>query len=158
MFDLNQLTIDELNELRRKISDTIIEKLNDKGGFCEKILKLRELISTFENEKIALDIEGEDIQMRLLFNEGVTASFDVLEYSSEFDADAYNEDEYEELFVSGKSERKELDNFFIPLFGDFEASSDVSILEDDEEEMRDYDNILLIIKTDTIDYIFTRLV
>ena len=159
MIDFSKLTFDELRELRKQTSDAMMERLNAKNNFCERILKLKEMISSFEDEQLALQVEGDDIYMRFLFEHGINAEFDELEYSRDFDVDEYNENEYEELFISGKEKIRGFDNFYIPLFGDtFEATTDISVLNDSDDEMRDYENILLIIHTDTVNYVFTKLV
>lgn len=155
--DIAKLSLDELKDIKEKIIFEIAERMSKKDDFCSKILRLKELFSSFENEHIALEIESADLYLRFDFEQGIRIDFDELGTSSEFDVEEYNKYNYEQLYIYSNKHDNEIDNFYIPLDDEFEATTDVSILDDDIDEMRDYENIVLIIHTCDTNYIFTRL-
>lgn len=121
------------------------------SSFYEKISKLKEDSSFLQNKKIALNIDGVDLFMRIEFKNGFRFVFDELDESPNINTDY----DYEHLYIEGNN--NEVDNFFIPFIDEceFKATSDISELIDDVDCLDEYENIIFVIHTDTIDYIFT---
>lgn len=59
------------------------------------------------------------------------------------------------MYIENLDKTDGLYNFYIPIYSDFVATKDANILKDEPEEELDYENVLFIIRMDTIDYIFT---
>ena len=154
MFDINKLDSKELIELKNKINLTLAEKMRTDDSFYSKIIRLKEDISSLVGKKVALTIDGEDIFMRLHFKKGVNFIIDTFD-STAINVDEYNEEQYDQLYIESLDKTDGLYNFYIPIYSDFVATKDVNILKDEPEEELDYENVLLIIRMDTIDYIFT---
>lgn len=120
------------------------------SSFYEKITKLKEDSSFLQNKKIALNIDGINLFMRIEFKNGFRFVFDELDgspISTEYD--------YEQLYIEGND--NEVDNLFIPFLDEweFKATSDINEFIDDVDCLDEYENIVFVIHTDTIDYIFT---
>lgn len=154
MFDINKLDSKELIELKNKINSTLEEKMRTDDSFYSKIIRLKEDISSLVGKKVALTIDGEDIFMRLHFKKGVNFIIDTFD-STAVNVDEYNEEQYDQLYIESLDKTDGLYNFYIPIYSDFVATKDVNILKDELEEELDYENVLFIIRMDTIDYIFT---
>ena len=155
MLNFAELSLEALNELKNKTIQEISRRIADRNDFYGKIHNLKELLSAFEDDRIALEIEGADIYLRFIFEHGIRADFDELDNSDSFDIEEYNENSYEQLFIVSNDKNEEIDNFYIPLDDEFEATTDVSVL--DYDEFRDYESIRLIIQTESITYIFSEL-
>ena len=112
-------------------------------------------MDSFSNKGIAINIEGDDISMRVEFKNGFRSEFDELDSNNEFDVDEYNDNAFDELFIYSCNSNSEIENFYIPLYDNFVATPDSDVLRDEPNEKLDYKNIELIIKMDSIDYIFT---
>ena len=154
MFDINNLDSKELIELKNKINLTLAEKMKLDDSFYSKIMRLKENLSSLTGKKIALTIDGEDIFMRLHFNRGVNFIIDIFD-SNIIDVNEYNEEQYDQLYIESLDRTDGLYNFYIPLYNDFVATDDVNVLKDESDEELDYENVLFVIKMDTIDYVFT---
>ena len=153
MFDINNMDPKELIELRNEINLTLAEKMRLDDSFYSKIMRLKENLSSLIGKKIAVTIDGEDIFMRFHFEKGVNFIIDTFD-NTEVDIDEYNDEQYDQLYIESLDNADGLFNFYIPLYSDFVATDDVEVLKDKPDEELDYENVLFVIKMDTIDYVF----
>lgn len=154
MFDINNMDPKELIELKNEINLTLSEKMRQDNSFYSKIMRLKENLSSLTGKKIAVTIDGEDIFMRFHFEKGVNFTIDTFD-NTEVDIDEYNDEQYDQLYIESLDNADGLFNFYIPLYNDFVATDDVDALKDEPDEDLDYENVLFVIKMDTIDYVFT---
>ena len=154
MFDINNMDSKELIELKNEINLTLAEKMRLDDSFYSKIMRLKENLSSLIGKKIAVTIDGEDIFMRFHFEKGVNFIIDTFD-NTEVDIDGYNDEQYDQLYIESLDNADGLFNFYIPLYSDFVATDDVEVLKDKPDEELDYENVLFVIKMDTIDYVFT---
>ena len=154
MFDINNMDPKELIELKNEINLTLAEKMRLDDSFYSKIMRLKENLSSLIGKKIAVTIDGEDIFMRFHFEKGVNFIIDTFD-NTEVDIDEYNDEQYDQLYIESLDNTDGLFNFYIPLYSDFVATDDVEVLKDKPDEELDYENVLFVIKMDTIDYVFT---
>lgn len=155
-----------LEEFQREENEYNEEVLREENIDCElkrvyvdfysKINAMKSAILSFAKNRLALNIDGDDIYMRIEYEKGFEAIFDELDYSPYFNLDEYNEECFEQLYLASVKDKDNIvSNFFIPLFGDnFSFSFDKGILG--EEYENDYQNVIFVIRTDTINYIFTN--
>ena len=155
MIDMNKMSIVELKQLREITDNEINKRLGLNEEFHKRILKLKNILNSFASKGIAVNIEGDDITMRIEFKNGFRAEFDELDNNEEFDIDEYNDNAFDELFIYSCNRNSEIENFYIPLYDNFVATTDSDVLRDEADENLDYEDIELIIKMDSIDYIFT---
>lgn len=155
MFDINNLDSKELIELRNKIDLTLAEKMKADDSFYSKIMRLKENLSLLIGKRIDLTVDGEDIFIRFHFKKGAKFIIDAFD-NTMVNVDEYNEEQYDQLYIESLDRADGLHNFYIPLYCDFVATDDVNILKDELDEELDYENILFVIRMDTIDYIFTE--
>lgn len=154
MFDINNMDPKELIELKNEINLTLAEKMRLDDSFYSKIMRLKENLSSLIGKKIAVTIDGEDIFMRFHFEKGVNFIIDTFD-NTEVDIGEYNDEQYDQLYIESLDNADGLFNFYIPLYSDFVATDDVEVLKDEPDEELDYENVLFVIKMDTIDYVFT---
>ena len=154
MFDINNMDPKELIELKNEINLTLAEKMRLDDSFYSKIMRLKENLSSLIGKKIAVTIDGEDIFMRFHFEKGVNFIIDTFD-NTEVDIDEYNDEQYDQLYIESLDNADGLFNFYIPLYSDFVATDDAEVLKDEPDEELDYENVLFVIKMDTIDYVFT---
>ena len=79
----------------------------------------------------------------------------MLEDSSSFSIDKYNDDCFELLYLYSNNDDSDIDNLHIVLWDGYIATSNEDILKDSADEKLLYENILFVIRMDTVDYIFT---
>ena len=154
MLDMNKMSIVELKQLREMADNELNKRLDLNEEFYQRILKLKRLLDSFSSKGIAINIEGDDISMRVEFKNGFRSEFDELD-NNKFDIDEYNDNAFDELFIYSPNSNSEIENFYIPLYDNFVATTDSDVLRDEPNEKLDHEDIELIIKMDSIDYIFT---
>lgn len=155
MFDIKKLNIVELKQFVEIANDEINNRLDLNREFYQRILKLKTVLDSFSNKSITINIDGDDILMRVEFKDGFRFEFDELDSNAELDIEEYNDNAFDELYIYSSNKNSEIENFYIPLYCNFVATTDCDILRDEPNEVLDYSNIELIIKMDSIDYIFT---
>lgn len=154
MFDISSLSPEELIKLKNKINLTLAEKMKEDDSFYSRILKLKEQLTSFVGKAISLTVDGYDILVNFRFANGINFVFDELDYS-QFNIDKYKEEEFERLYIESLERKSEVDNFYIPLDSNFLATKNVEKLEDRfGYGFAENDDIVFIIRTDTVDYIF----
>ncbi len=159
MFDLSSLNSQELLTLKKQLYymlyDTFSLSQHPDTPFYDRIMQLKADLTPLMNRKIALNIEGDDVFVRIEFKNGFSFSFDVLEDSSSFSIDKYNDDCFELLYLYSNNDDSDIDNLHIVLWDGYIATSNEDILKDSADEKLLYENILFVIRMDTVDYIFT---
>lgn len=153
--DLNKMSIVELKQLQEIADNEINKRLGLNEEFHQRILNLKSVLNSFAGKGIAINIEGDDISMRIEFKNGFKTEFDELDNNKGFDLDEYNDNAFDELFIYSCNRNSEVENFYIPLYDNFIATTNIDVLRDEPNEKLDYEDIELIIKMDSIDYIFT---
>lgn len=181
MFDLSELSMEELLDLRfdvfQRLNELRSQKHHPNMTYYEKVKYLREQLSKLENKEITINIDGEDTEIRLYYPQGFRVSIEG--FDSNPDPEQYNEEHYDELFILANTESQEgtntedfdddfdediptptepvIENFLVPLFFDFICSPDANILKDEPDEELEYDpeDVSFVIRMDTLDYVFT---
>lgn len=161
MYDFKEFSYEDLLTLRMDL-ETEIEKrkraelYREYPDYISKIQDLKERLEKVAGDRIALNIEGDDIFVRIEYPEGISLSFDTLDASPHFDLETYNKDCFEQLYLESNQDGEEIENFYIPLWVSFLFSEDESLLKDSADDTVDYDDVVFVLRVDSIDYIFTK--
>ena len=162
--DFREYTLEELFELKEDVICAITKRMEEEYyGVVElydKVKLLREQLSKLEGKKLALNIEGEDISLRIEYPHGFMFSLENFDSLTEEEISTYNVHNYDELVIHSKapdSENGGIKNFYIPLYVDFVAGPDAELLKNDPDDILNIptENIVYVIHMDTLDYIFT---
>ena len=161
MYDFKEFSYEDLLTLQCDL-DVEIERrkrvnlYQEYPDYISKIKDLKGCLEKLAGDGVALNIEGNDIYIRIEYPAGFSLNFDTLDSSPYFDLEAYNKDCFEQLYLENNQSGEEIENFYIPLWTSFLFSEDESLLKDSPDDVVDYDNVVFVLRVDSIDYIFTK--
>lgn len=122
--------------------------------FYERMLELKQQLKTLEGKPLILHIDHCDLELRIGFEAGPLFRFWTIDTTPDLNIEEYNQQGYEELYI--EDDDSTIENLCISLFeNEFCGSSDPTILKDEEDEEIEYENVLFVIRTNTVDFIFT---
>lgn len=171
-FDLSEFDDEELQALQADISFEISKRKSldhpPELDFYSRVLLLQEQLEPLQGRKLAINIDGEDCDIRLEFRDGVRFILDVFPGSA-LNIAAYNSEEYDQLYFEDCSLDSKIHHIYLPLYCDFVASPDKNILNDEDddefadedtlknwdEDILEHENVVFVIKMDTLDCVIT---